>query len=358
MTIWSIPLRGIRGKRPHFELVEQLFPDSENSEGNWKKSWIHDTRPIIDGACESRIEIPHIQGISINHYEYNDEDLSAKFCSEFDFLHLMPHLPTIYSEIVIDDTFWKYPYMPDYPEHNDFEKYSTILGQSSSLITALRLIGFNRFIAPCILKNSTLKDALNCKDGVIELSMNHPFQIPMALFPEGKSKSRISQQEMDWVGKAMFSLNRLFYEEKNDFTATMTAMNYYYADIPPRAKMTLIWAAIEDLLRPKGSVRFGIRSRSAMILGKTDGEIEGIFSSVGKLYDKRNSATHGKRFSWNYGIEDILTNRDSQLDVFAVVHSYQLLCDIFYCIVDRGNRFSDAELQSFEEQYKEKFPEQ
>ena len=120
--------------------------------------------------------------------------------------------------------------------------------------------------------------------------------------------------------------------------------------------MTIIWAGIEDLLRPKGSVRFGIRSRAAMILGKNKDEIEEYFSFVGKLYEKRNSASHGKRFAWTHGIEDISKNEDALLDLFTLMKSYQLLCDIFYRIVDRGNRFSDEELLSLQEQYKEMFP--
>jgi len=354
MTIWSVPLRGIRGKVPKFNLLDNLFTDSERK--NWKKAFIHDTRPIIDGVCEPTIQIPSIQGISINHYEYKGEDIAAKFSEEYAFSHMMPHLPTIFSEIVIDDSYWKYPYMPDYPNHNDFEKYSTINNESGTLITALRLIGFNRFIAPFQLKNSTLKNALNCEDGEIEIIMNHPFQIPMAAFPPDKSKARITQRELQWIGKAMWTMNRLFHEEKKDFTATMDAMNYYYADMPVRAKMTIIWAAIEDLLRPKKSIRFGIRSRSAMILGKTNNDIERYFSLVGKLYDRRNSATHGKRFAWTYGIEDIGKNKDANIDLKALIDSYQLLCDLFYCVVDRGNRFSDDELISLEEQYNEMFP--
>lgn len=356
MTVWSIPLRGIRGKTPRFKLMDDLFPDKANGE-DWKKAYIHDSRPIVDEVWGTEIHIPTLQGISINHYEYKGDDISAKLSGEYDFAHMMPHLPAIFSEIVIDDSYWKAPYMPDYPHHNDSEKYSTINSQSGTLITALRLIGFNRCIAPFFLKNSTLKNALNCEDGEIELMMNHPFQIPMAAFPPDKSKSRITQNELQWIGRAMRTMNRLFYEEKNDFTATMTAMNYYYGDIPVRAKMTIIWAGIEDLLRPKGSVRFGVRSRAAMILGRTNDEIEEYFSFVGKLYDKRNSASHGKRFAWTHGIEDILKNEDAQLDLLALMDSYQLLCDIFYCIVDRGNRFSDEELLSLEEQYKEMFPE-
>ena len=47
---------------------------------------------------------------------------------------MMPHLETIFSEIVIDDSYWKFPYMPDYPDHNDFEKYQTVVMQSTCLI--------------------------------------------------------------------------------------------------------------------------------------------------------------------------------------------------------------------------------
>jgi hypothetical protein len=120
--------------------------------------------------------------------------------------------------------------------------------------------------------------------------------------------------------------------------------------------MTLIWSAIEDLLRPKDSIRFGIRSRSAMILGTTDNEIKEIFRLVGELYDKRNSATHGRRFTWARGIRDIQNNIPAHQDFQALRESYQLLCDLFYCIVDKGERFSNDELSELEEQFKEKFP--
>ena len=146
MTVWSIPLRGIRGRTPRFQLTEDLFGDQANRE-EWKKAYIHDSRPIVEDVWGTEIHIPTLQGISINHYEYKGDDFSAKLSGEYDFDHMMPHLPTIFSEIVIDDSHWKAPYMPDYPHHNDFEKYSTINSQSGTLITALRLIGFNRCIA-------------------------------------------------------------------------------------------------------------------------------------------------------------------------------------------------------------------
>lgn len=357
MTIWSIPLRGIRGKKPRDYLSEQfdkLF--NKKSRPHWKKEYVHDSLPIIDGLAIEEVEIPYHKGISIIRYEYKGEDLSSKLSQNDNFRHMIPHLGTIFSEIVIDDSFWKYPYMPDYPNHNDFEKYQTVIMQSACLITALRLIDYNRCIAPFLLKNSTLNGLGSCKEKTVEVLLNHPFQIPMAVFKPGRSKARLSSKEMEWIGKAMITMNHLFYEEQNDFTTTLEAMSYYYADLPPRPKMMMIWSAIEDLLRPKGSIRFGVRKRFAMILGKTDTEMKIIHDMVDELYYKRNSATHGRRFTWSHGIEDMAKNENAQNDMNALVESYQLLCDLFFQIIDRGRRYTDEELLQMDDEYEVRFP--
>tara|TARA_B100001113_G_scaffold237806_1_gene195509 strand:- start:47 stop:1138 length:1092 start_codon:yes stop_codon:yes gene_type:complete len=357
MTIWSIPLRGIRGKKPRDYLSEQidkLF--NKKSRPHWKKEYVHDSLPIIDGIAIEEVEIPYHKGISIIRYEYKGEDLSSKLSQNDNFRHMIPHLGTIFSEIVIDDSFWKYPYMPDYPNHNDFEKYQTVIMQSACLITALRLIDYNRCIAPFLLKNSTLNGLGSCKEKTAEVLLNHPFQIPMAVFKPGRSKARLSSKEMEWVGKAMITMNHLFYEEQNDFTTTLEAMSYYYADLPPRPKMMMIWSAIEDLLRPKGSIRFGVRKRFAMILGKTDTEMKKIHDLVDDLYYKRNSATHGRRFTWSHGIEDMAKNENAQNDMNALLESYQLLCDLFFQIIDRGRRYTDEELLQMDDEYEVRFP--
>jgi len=357
MGIWSIPLRGIRGKKPRDYLggqMSKLF--DKKSPTYWKKEYVHDSLPIIDGLAIEEIEIPYHEGISIISYEYKGEDFSSKLSYKDNFHHMMPHIGTIFSEIVIDDSFWKYPYMPDYPNHNDFEKYQTVIMQSGCLITALRLIDYNRCFAPFLLKNSTLNGLGSCKEGTVEVLLNHPFQIPMAVFKPERSKARLSSKEMQWVGKAMRTMNRLFYEEQNDFTTTMNAMSYYYADLPPRPKMMLIWSAIEDLLRPTGSIRFGVKRRFAMILGKNDNERKKIHDQVDELYYKRNSATHGRRFTWSHGIEDMARNKNAQNDMIALIESYQLLCDLFFQIIDRGGRYTDKELLQMDDEYEVKFP--
>lgn len=254
MTIWSIPLRGIRGKKPRNHLTDQIDHIMGKKRTYWKKEYIHDTRPIIDGNILGKIEIPYHPGMAIVHYEYKGEGFESKLTHKHSFQHMMPHLETIFSEIVIDDSYWKFPYMPDYPDHNDFEKYQTVVMQSTCLMTALKLIDYNRFFAPFSLKNSTLNDLENAEESSVEFILNHPFQIPMATFSKGRSKSRITSKEIEWVGNAMTTMNKLFFND--DFTTTMEAMSYYYGDLPVRAKMMLIWSAIEDLLRPKN--QFGM----------------------------------------------------------------------------------------------------
>ena len=343
MTIWSIPLTGIRGKRPW--------------DNDWKISYRHDTRMILEGDCLSLIPIPNFDGLSLQHYEYRGENLESKFSGKYDFEFLKPHLSTTYCEIVIDDEFWKPPFMPMYPFHNEVEKLQTVMAASGSLITALRLIGFNRFIAPCILKNSTLQKAKDCEKGAIQFFPHHPFHMPLPMLEE--SKARLSNKDFLWVSEATITLYQLIFT--HDFTPTMTALSYYYHDMPQRAKMSLIWAAIEDLLKPKRTksqgIRFGLRARGAMILGKNDEEICKLFVQIGNLYGKRNDATHGRRFAWNKGIIPTPDNTKMETDMLALRESYQLLCKILIRIIDHGTLFTDSELLEFENEYKEKFPE-
>ena len=338
MTVWSIPLTGINGRRPLNE--------------EWKPAYKHDTRIILDGESLEVIPLPHFAGMSLCHYEYQGEDIQSKFRGEYDFINLMPHLPTTYCEIIIDDSFWKPPFMPDYPSHNDTLKLQTVMMAGTTLITALRLIGFNQFIAPCFLKNGTLSSAPNCDEQTIEFFPQHPFLLPMPLLEV--SKARLSRVDFEWVCKAHLTLYRICFT--HDLSPVMSAMSYYYHDMPARAKMTLIWAAIEDLLKPnKSSIRFGIRARGAMMIGRSDEEIEMLFKQIGNLYGKRSAATHGRKFTYNQGLNINSENKRLQTDILALRSSYQLLCEILIRIVDRKSMFSDSELLQLEEQYKEKF---
>lgn len=340
MTIWSIPLTGINGRRPMSE--------------EWKPAYKHDTRIILDGVSLPEIPLPHFHGVSLCHYEYLKQDIQSKFKGEFDFLHLEPHLPTTYCEIIINDSFWKPPFMPDYPGHDDILKLQTVIAAADTLITALRLVGFNQCIVPCILKNGSLTSAPNCEDGSIEFYPHHPFLIPMPMLNKGKA--RLSRKDFEWVCKAHLTLYELAFT--SDITPTMTAMSYYYHDMPPRAKMSLIWAAIEDLLKPgKSGIRFGIRSRGAMLLGRSDEEIEDFYKHIGKLYDKRSAATHGRKFTYNQGLEISPDNDRLFEDISDIGTSYVLLCEILIRVIDKGSLITESELDELEEQYKKKFPE-
>lgn len=340
MTYWSIPLTGIRGRRPR-------TPE-------WKNAYKHDTRIIVDGDCPSVIYLPDFRGISLCHYEYNGEDLNSKFQGDYDFNHLLPHLPTTYSEIIIDDSEWKWPFMPEYPEHNEDKKLQTIMMASSTLVTSLRLIGFNQFITPCILKNGTLSTAVKCDEKSIEFIPIKPFQFPVPLFAEDMKKARISKSEFEWVCKSHNILYGLCYTE--DLTPVMSAMSYYYQDLPARAKMTFIWAAIEHLLKPKEKINFGIRVRGAMLLGRNDEEIKEFYKKIGRLYGRRSAATHGRKFSYFPGLTPNLSDKRFIEDIESIVYSYKILSDILIKIIDRGSMFTESELQNLEESYLEKFP--
>ena len=342
MTIWSLPLTGIRGKRPWDE--------------DWKTAYKHDSRMILNGEHLAVIPIPHFEGMTLRHYEYRNEDLTPKFSGVYDFEFLKPHLSTTYCEIVIDDSFWKAPFILMYPSHNEVLKLQTVMAASGALITSLRLIGYNRFIAPCILKHSTLQNATNCMDGTIEFYPHHPFHMPMPDLEN--SKSIISNEDFRWVSEATRTLYQLMFIE--DFSPVMTAMSYYYHDMPQRAKMTLIWAAIEDLLKPKPTdehgIRFGFRARGAMLLGRSDEEIRKLFEQIGNLYGKRNAATHGRQFTYNKGIIPTPDNTQLTTDMLSLRSSYQLLCEILIRVVDRGALYTETELLELENKYKEKFP--
>ena len=130
VTLWSIPMCGIRGKRPLRE--------------EWKPEFMNDSRLILNG--ESHQMIPtQFQGMYLSHCEYNGEDIESKFKGSFDFQYLSIYLPTTYCEIIIDDSKWQAPFMPDYPHHNETQKLQTVMMAGATLIQALRLIGFNQF---------------------------------------------------------------------------------------------------------------------------------------------------------------------------------------------------------------------
>ena len=64
----------------------------------------------------------------------------------------------------------------------------------------------------------------------------------------------------------------------------------------------------------------------------------------------------GRRFTWSHGIEDMAINENAQNDMIALVESYQLLCDLFFQIIDRGRRYTDEELLQMDDEYEVRFP--
>ena len=343
MTIWSVPLTGINGRRPLRD--------------EWKPAYKHDTRIILDGECPEILPLPHFPGMMLCHYEYKGEDIQSKFSGEFDFIHLMPHLPTTYCEIIIEDSYWKPPFMPDYPGHDDVLKLQTVVMAASTFVTALRLIGFNKLIVPCILKNGTLSSAINCANKSIEFYPHQPFQNPMPMLEF--SKARLSHADFNWVCEAHLILYELCYTK--DFTPAMTAMSYFYQDMPQRAKMSLIWAGIEDLLKSNSSekgIKFGSRSRGAVLLGRSEEEIEILFKQIGNLYDKRSAATHGRKFTYTTGYRIDPKDKRLHTDLISLRSSYKLLCEILIRIIDRGKLFSESDLSNLETQYCDRFNEE
>lgn len=354
MVTWSIPLYGIRGNRPQYDF-DKLFAQIDGyipKRKEWKREYIHDSLPILDGESIKSVKIPNHEGIHLVRYDYDEVDFSKKLAYPNNSRHMLPYFENIHCEIVIDDSLWKGDYMKDYPSHNDIEKYQTVMMQAGCLITSLRLIGFNRFVVPFIIKNGCLNDLDSVDDGSLQVYFQHPFHIPSAVLRN--SKSRITTQDLDWIGRSVSVLNYLFYFD--DFTTTLESMNYYYGELPVRAKMMLIWSAIEDLLQPKKFIRKRVRTRSAMILGKNNDDRKRIYDYVGELYDSRNSATHGRKFSYAYGLEDIPKNEQLQNDGMSLINSYQLMCDLFRKIVDRGSRYSEKELEEMDSKYERLFP--
>jgi hypothetical protein len=131
--------------------------------------------------------------------------------------------------------------------------------------------------------------------------------------------------------------------------------------MPLRAKMSLIWAGIEDLLKSNLSekgIKFGSRSRGAMLLGRSDEEIEILFKQIGNLYDKRSAATHGRKFTYTTGLN--IDHKDKRLhtDLLSLRSSYQLLCEILIRIIDQGSLISEADLLNLEKQYSDRFNEE
>ena len=49
-------------------------------------------------------------------------------------------------------------------------------------------------------------------------------------------------------------------------------------------------------------------------------------------------------------------NENAQNDLNALVESYQLLCDLFFQIIDRGRRYTDEELLQMDDEYEVRFP--
>ena len=341
MTLWSIPMCGIRGKRP-------LKVSKE-----WKPEFMNDSRLILNG--ESHQMLPtQFPGVYLSHCEYNGEEIESKFQGSFDFQYLSIYLPTTYCEIIIDDSKWQAPIMPDYPHHNEQQKLQTVMFAGATLIQALRLIGFNQFISPCILKNGTISLAKNCEESSIELFPHQGFVIPMP--PPVGNKTNLSEEDYNWLLYAHSVLYNLSYE--TDLTPVFSAIDYCYQDMPPRAKMTIIWAAIEHLVKPNPEkIRFGIRSRSAMLIGRTDEEIQLLYKQIGNLYGKRSAATHGRKFTYNKGLEiNLLENQRLVEDLESLSSSYKLLCEILIKIIDRESMYSELELQKLEDEFQEKFP--
>lgn len=346
MTVYSFMMTGIRGNRP-------LDPE-------FKAEYMFDSFLTVEGNDDPIISVPTFPDVFFCPFLPKGSTVD-KFVNQWDYPHFAIHLPNTFCELVIDDSRWGDPeFMPDYASHNEREKWDTVKTVASSLIIALRLCHYNRFINSMVLVGSTLNNLHLAPDKSIKLYPFHPISHPMCPFMEDISRSKITLTNDDFkqVIATHLKLYKLMYTA--DFEPVTIALGEYYNDSHPRTKMVIIWSGIECLVKPPSvGIRKALKTRISMILGKDREDKTRIFKKVAKLYDTRCHATHGKAFAKiDYSKKPTEVNiQDETIEhLGAMMDSYEILEELLWKMIHNERMYDNEELELMQEEFISEFP--
>ena len=297
-------------------------------------------------------------GLKIITFDYPRGNVSQKFKSMRQYPHFSIYQGLIICEIIVDDQNW-HEKIPIYSELSRDEKITFVRKVIDSLVWMMKMRGFTWFHTPILLKGSSVKYLQNAKEKSVEIQAVHhkPMSIPIAPW-SNLNRESLRMEDMEWIQENHIKLFRLI-ENGEDYTAVWNILQHLTTDLELEIRLISLWAAIENIVKPKAPIRQSISKRIAMIdqdlASRVGIDPKEIYKEVKELYDYRCDVVHGNRplienlEALNRGS---LTEKDTKrMEGFSrTFHVFKLL---LMGIIERGSFYEKRELDLFEEKFEE-----
>ena len=308
------------------------------------------------GTYEFIIEtFPGLKIITLDHPRGN---VSQKFKSMSQYPHFSIYQGLIICEIIVDDQNW-HEKIPIYSELSRDGKITFVTNVIGSLVWMMKIRGFTWFHTPILLKGSSVKDLQNAKEKSVEIQALHhkPMSVPIVPW-SNLNRESLRMEDMEWIQENHIKLFRLI-ENGEDYTAVWNILQHLTTDLELEIRLISLWAAIENIVKPKAPIRQSISKRIAMInqdlAGRVGIDPKESYKEMKELYDYRCDVVHGNRplienlEALNRGS---LTEKDiKRMDGLSrTFHVFKLL---LMGIIERGSFYEKRELDLFEEKFEE-----
>ena len=348
MTVYSVPLVPILANTPGENLgMEMMMKSTFNIIDKDKKRY---------GTHEFIIET--FPGLKIITFDRPRGNVSQKFKSMRQYPHFSIYQGLIICEIIVDDQNW-HEKIPIYSELSRDEKITFVRNVIDSLVWMMKIRGFTWFHTPILLKGSSVKYLQNAKEKSVEIQAVHhkPMSIPIAPW-SNLNRESLRMEDMEWIQENHIKLFRLI-ENGEDYTAVWNILQHLTTDLELEIRLISLWAAIENIVKPKAPIRQSISKRIAMIdqdlASRVGIDPKESYKEMKELYDYRCDVVHGNRplienlEALNRGS---LSEKDTKrMDGFnRTFHVFKLL---LMGIIERGSFYEKRELDLFEEKFEE-----
>ena len=347
MTVYSVPLVPILANTPGANFgMEMMMKSTFNIIDKDKKRY---------GTYEFIIET--FPGLKIITFDRPRGNVSQKFKSMRQYPHFSIYQELIICEIIVDDQNW-HEKIPIYSELSRDKKNVFVRNVIGSLVWMMKIRGFTWFHTPILLKGSSVKDLQNAKEKSVEIQALHhkPMSVPIVPW-SNLNRESLRMEDMEWIQENHIKLFRLI-ENGEDYMAVWNILQHLTTDLELEIRLISLWAAIENIVKPKAPIRQSISKRIAMIcnqdlemrVGKDPKE---IYKEVKELYDYRCDVVHGNRpliENLEGFLRGSLTEKDAKrMDGFS--RTFNVFKLLLMGIIERGSFYEKRELDLFEEKF-------
>jgi hypothetical protein len=208
-------------------------------------------------------------------------------------------------------------------ESDSFTDYEEMFQTAGLVMAALRVKSEADIICPAVCERSW-SDLL-----LIEPPDRcHAYRVEQIKLDHKLEKAySLTEEDLDWVARALAPLWQLSVEKKEEderFATAVEALSTYLHAGNYRMMAAQLWAGVEAIFDVQLEVKYRIATLAACLLERPGPSRRERYRVVKKLYDDRSQAVHGRKFA-----EDKLRMHVAQVRT--------LLAQLIARLIDRGS---------------------